>query len=162
MPAPNAQPSPTPQDAFFGRSMYLVDVQGWPADLVRPANPIEDDLDAPAGARVRLGEIDAADSSWEPPVIGAGTLLDTGSFALRNSGNRTLSAPKRSWKFDLKGDASEVASMSTLNLKSMWNDPSQMREALAWRLFREAGVPASRHTYTRLRIDGGSTWASTA
>ena len=43
--------------------------------------------------------------------------------------------------------------MSTLNLKSMYNDPSQMREALAWGLFRPAGVPASRHTYARLGIN---------
>ena len=31
--------------------------------------------------------------------------------------------------------------MSTLNLKSMYNDPSQMREALAWRLFGRGGRP---------------------
>jgi hypothetical protein len=32
----------------------------------------------------------------------------------------------------------------------MYNDPSQMREALAWRLFRIADVPAPRHTYAKL------------
>jgi hypothetical protein len=35
----------------------------------------------------------------------------------------------------------------------MYNDPSQMREALAWRLFGTAGVPAARHTYAKLAFD---------
>ena len=43
--------------------------------------------------------------------------------------------------------------MSCINLKSMYNDPAQMREALAWRLLRDAGVPAARHTYAKLAFD---------
>ena len=43
--------------------------------------------------------------------------------------------------------------MTCVNLKSMYNDPSQMREALAWRLFRHAGVPAAQHTYAKLAFD---------
>jgi len=39
------------------------------------------------------------------------------------------------------------------HLKSMYNDPSQMREALAWRLFGRAGIPAARHTYAKLAFD---------
>ena len=46
-----------------------------------------------------------------------------------------------------------LAGMSCLNLKSMFNDPSQQREALAWRLFGSAGVPAARHTYAKLAFD---------
>lgn len=142
------------QEEFFGRAMYHVELTGWPSELVRPTAPIEDDVTAPDGARVRLWEIDPADPAYEAAVIGAGTLLDAGRFQLRNSGNRTLSAPKRSWKLSLKGDENEVAQMSTLNLKSMWNDPSQMREAVVWGLLREAKLPASQHTYARLRING--------
>ena len=40
--------------------------------------------------------------------------------------------------------------MTWINLKAMYNDPSQMREALAWRLFGIAGIPAPRHTYAKL------------
>ena len=43
--------------------------------------------------------------------------------------------------------------MTRVNLKSMYNDPSQMREALAWRLFGASGVPAARHTYAKLAFD---------
>jgi hypothetical protein len=81
-------------------------------------------------------------------------LLDTARFSLVNSGNRTLDAPKRSWKVDLDPGDDQIAGMTCLNLKSMYNDPSQMREALAWRLFRQAAVPAPRHTYARFGING--------
>jgi hypothetical protein len=110
---------------------------------------------APDGARLRLWETHPHDTRQLPPPGGAGTLLDTARFSLANSGNRTKNAPKRSWKVDLEPGDDEVAGMSVLNLKSMYNDPSQMREALAWRLFGQAAVPAPRHTYARLGINGG-------
>jgi hypothetical protein len=137
------------QDAFFERQMYLARVTGWPADLVYPPDPLEELVAAPAGARLQLAPMAAADPRHLPPL--AAPVLDTADFALRNSGNRTLRAPKRSWKVDVGGDG--VAGMSTLNLKSMYNDASQMREALAWNAFRAAGVAASRHTYARLGIN---------
>ncbi len=43
--------------------------------------------------------------------------------------------------------------MKTLNLKAMYNDPSQLREGLAWRLFARGGVPASRHTFAKLALN---------
>ncbi len=140
------------QGEFFDRAMYLLDVQGWPADQMRPdTGPVV----APAGARLRLCETDPHDGRHLPPPGDPGVLLDTARFSLANSGNRTLLAPKRSWKVDLDaGDADgEVAGMSVLNLKAMYNDPSQMREALAWGLFGQAGVPASRHTYAKFGIN---------
>jgi CotH kinase protein len=141
------------QDEFFDRPMYLVDVRGWPADQMHPDKGA---VVAPAGARLRLWETDPSSGRHLPPPRAAEVLLDTGRFSLANSGNRTLMAPKRSWKVDLDVDDAdgEVGGMKVLNLKSMYNDPSQMREALAWRLFRQAGVPASRHTYAKLGING--------
>ena len=139
------------QERFFGMPMYALDVQGWPADRVYPRAPLTEPVTAPASARLRLWPIDPRDGRRLPPPDNAPLALDTAQFSLVNSGNRTLMAPKRSWKVDL--DPGAVADMSTLNLKSMYNDPSQMREALAWRLFRLAGVPASWHTYARLGIN---------
>ena len=83
-------------------------------------------------------------------------MLSTHGFSLANSGNRTLHAPKRSWKVELDGAAhggGHLAGMARVNLKSMYNDPSQMREALAWRLLRSVGIPAARHTYAKLAFD---------
>ena len=139
------------QEAFFEAAMYALDVQGWPSDRVYPRQPLSDPVTAPEGARLRLWQIAPEDGRHLPPLTDRPPVLETAQFSLVNSGNRTLMAPKRSWKVDL--DPGRVAGMSTLNLKSMYNDPSQMREALAWGLFRTAGVPASRHTYARLGIN---------
>jgi spore coat protein CotH len=43
--------------------------------------------------------------------------------------------------------------MIRINLKAMYNDPSQMREALAWGLFARANISAPRHTYAKLAFD---------
>ncbi|HTF59128.1 MAG TPA: CotH kinase family protein, partial [Actinomycetes bacterium] len=51
------------------------------------------------------------------------------------------------------GEGERLAGMDTVNLKAMYNDPSQLREALAWRLFARVGVPASRHTYAKLALN---------
>ena len=83
-------------------------------------------------------------------------LFTTRTFSLMNTGNRTLYAPKRSWKIDVEpGDDDDgTLGLERLNLKSMYNDPSQMREALAWHLFDQAGIPAARHTYARVALNG--------
>ena len=146
--------APSRQDAFFDRAMYVVDVQGWPPGLVYPPKPLTEPVVAPDGARLRLWAAHPHDNRHLPPPAADGVLLDTGRFSLANGGNRTLWAPKRSWKVDLDPGDDEVAGMSCLNLKSMYNDPSQMREALAWRMFGEAAVVAPRHTYARFGMNG--------
>jgi CotH kinase protein len=142
------------KDELFGRPLYMLHVTGWPAEAVRPPEPLQKRLVAPPGARLALWPADPADQRHIPPDGGA-TVYQTATFSLVNSGNRTLWAPKRSWKADLEpeGDGERLAGMSTVNLKAMFNDPSQMREALAWRLFARAGVPASRHTYAKLALN---------
>jgi spore coat protein CotH len=72
-------------------------------------------------------------------------------FKLSTSGNQTKYTPKSSYKFKMKDN--KFLGMSNLNLKSMWNDVSQMREAISWKMFNLAGVPSSRHTYARLCIN---------
>jgi hypothetical protein len=140
------------KDEFFGQEMYLASVTGWPPEKLTPEDPVR----SPAGARFALWATDPADVRHIPPPPSEGALYASTAFSMVNSGNRTLRVPKRSWKIDLTlGDAGNdrIAGMSHLNLKAMYNDPSQMREALAWRLFHKAGVPASRHTYTKLAIN---------
>jgi CotH kinase protein len=83
-------------------------------------------------------------------------LFTTSTFSLKSSGNMTLDAPKRSWKIDVEpgDDDDQILGLARLNLKSMYNDPSQMREALAWHLFGQIGIPAARHTYARVALNG--------
>ncbi len=142
------------RDAFFEGQMYLVDVRGWPPDQVHPAQPLTTRLPAPPGARAGVWAIDPhAPRHLPDPAAGTAKLLDVERFRLGHSGNRTLDAPKRSWALELEGD-DELAGMERLVLKAMYNDPSQMREALAWRLFGQADVPAPQHTYARLGVNG--------
>jgi hypothetical protein len=150
-PSPASPASERDKDRFFAVAMYMVDVTGWPDGQFQPEEPVE----APHGARMALWQTDPADSRHIPPPDGRGVLFASSTFSMVNSGNRTLRVPKRSWKIDLKpgDDDDRLVGMSTLNLKAMFNDPSQMREALVWRLFRAAGVPSSRHTFAKLGIN---------
>ncbi len=139
------------KDEFFAASMYMFHITGFPQQpsVLREAA-------APRGARLDVWCTDPADRRHIPGPGAEGVAFSTPVFSLANSGNRTLHAPKRSWKITLKHAADgggHLAGMARVNLKSMYNDPSQMREALAWHLFRNAGVPAARHTYAKLAFD---------
>jgi hypothetical protein len=137
------------KDEFFAHAMYVVHVTGWTGELY-PKQPVQ----ATGAARLAVSRGDPTDPRHMPPAGGDPFFATTG-FSLVNSGNRTLYAPKPSWKvrLDVGGSQDRVVGMDTLNLKSMYNDPSQQREALAWRLFGRVGVPASRQTYARFGID---------
>jgi len=139
------------KDELFRQPLYMPHVTGWPAEAVRPPEPLQKRVVAPAGARLALWPTDQR----HIPPPDQGVIYQTDIFSLVNSGNRTLWAPKRSWKADLTrdGQGERLAGMTTVNLKAMYNDPSQLREALAWRLFARAGVPASRHTYAKLALN---------
>jgi spore coat protein CotH len=78
--------------------------------------------------------------------------------AVRYKGNGTFmqsrGSEKRSFKVDLnkfeKGQ--KLANVTTLNFHNCVTDPSWMNEVLSYRLFRDAGVPASRTAYARLHL----------
>ena len=132
---------------FFDADMYMVHVTGF-----RPGRGVLTEPVPARGARVDVWKTDPADRRRVPALSGGDPLFSSQAFSLKNTGNRTLRAPKRSWRIilDAAGHDNRLAGMTRINLKAMYNDPSQMREALAWRLFRMAGVPAPRHTYAKL------------
>ncbi len=136
---------------FFDQAMYMVHVTDWPPGQLQPTTPVE----SSGNARLALWPTDPRDGRPIPPPDEHGVLFATSTFSLANSGNRTALAPKRSWKvnFEPGDDHDRLVGMSRLNLKAMFNDPSQMREALAWHLFDRVGVPSSRHTYAKLAIN---------
>ena len=140
------------KDEFFSADMHMFRVTGFP----QQPGVLTHQAEAPQGARLDVWRTDPASNRHIPGPGAEGAAFSMQSFCLINSGNRTLHAPKRSWKITLEhaaGGADHLAGMTRVNLKSMYNDPSQMREALAWRLFRHAGVPAARHTYAKLAFD---------
>jgi hypothetical protein len=136
---------------FFGRDMYMVHVTNFPHEKLVLQKPVK----SSGNARLEVWATDPQDQRHIPPPGDEGVLFGASTFSVMNSGNRTLYAPKPSWKFNIKtaDEDSGLVGMGRLNLKAMYNDPSQMREALAWGLFKQVGVPASRHTFAKLAFD---------
>ena len=135
---------------FFDASMHMIHITGFPRQqgvLVHPAEA--------HGARLDVWRTNPDDKQHISGATGEGAAFSTRTFSLANSGNRTLRAPKRSWKVSLEpGEGGErLAGMARVNLKSMYNDPSQMREAIAWHMFGRAALPSPRHTYAKLAFD---------
>jgi hypothetical protein len=133
---------------FFGADMYMFHVTGF-----RPGRGVlTEPLRPGRGARLDVWTTNPGDRRPIPVPGDGDVLFSTEAFALKNSGNRTLHASKPSWRIilDPAGQGNWLAGMTRINLKAMYNDPSQMREALAWRLFGLANIPAPRHTYAKL------------
>jgi len=87
--------------------------------------------------------------------FGTNNFKDVG---VRYKGNGTFLSSrdglKRSLKIDLnqfvKGQ--KLAGMSQLNLHNSVRDPSGMNEAIAYRLFRDGGLPAPRTAYAKVYV----------
>lgn len=81
---------------------------------------------------------------------------------VRYKGNGTFFAGHESGKFSFKIDFNEYhdklkfRGLKKINLNNSAVDPSMLREALSYELFREAGVPASRTGWAKvyLSVDG--------
>ena len=142
------------KDEFFAVDMYMVHIAGLHVPIPRriPGPP----LVSAGNYLLELWRTDPEDHRHIPPPSGEGILLSTSDFSLRNCGNRARRAPKPSWRVDLQapgGGVDRLNGMASVKLGAMYNDPSQMREALAWRMFRQAGVPSPRYTYAKLAFD---------
>lgn len=136
---------------LFDQEMLFVRITNWagsPDDL----RNLRDDA--------RLGDAEVAiyktnaQSNEHCPSAGNRLVYQTKAFTLRTSGNFTNGTPKSSYKLSLEDKEDKLFGMKDINLKSMWNDVSQMRESIAWQLFADAGVVASQHTYAKLCVDG--------
>ena len=83
---------------FFAASMHMVHITGFPrrqSVLVRPVH-------APDGARLDVWRTDPDDERHISGPSGGSAAFSTRAFSVANSGNRTLRAPKRSWKVRLE------------------------------------------------------------
>ncbi len=80
------------------------------------------------------------------------------NVAVRYKGNGTFMQSRNSLKRSLKIDLNKyvpgqkLAGVVKLNLHNNVTDPSWMNEALSYRLYREAGVPAPRTAYARVFV----------
>jgi len=87
--------------------------------------------------------------------------LDTHHFAdvaVRFKGNGSYIPSQKNGKPPFKIDLNKfvkgqkLAGVSTLNLHNNLSDASMMNEVLAYRLYRDAGVPAARTAYARVYV----------
>jgi len=139
---------------LFAGELYYVRIKGWDPARMSPASLVDEQ--SVAGAELSIHVTDKASGAHCPDadVVDAKLVYRTKKFSVRTSGNFTNGTPKSSYKLSLEAKDDRLFGMKALNLKSMWNDASQMREALAWRLMNAAGVHAPKHTYAKMCIDG--------
>ena len=89
------------KDEFFSADMYMFHVTGFPQQPAVRTSKVE----APQGARLDVWRTDPASDRHIPGPGAEGVAFGTQGFSLINSGNRTLHAPKRSWKVTLEHGA---------------------------------------------------------
>lgn len=111
----------------------------------------------PNASRNGLAGVLGVDFPWSDAEL---RFADTSfmNVAARFKGNGTFldsqSTYKRPFKFDLSKHAKsqKLAGRSTLNFHNLVADASCLSDALAYEFFRNAGVPASRTAFTRVRL----------
>jgi len=127
--------------------------------FVRPDGSII--LRNPKAARNGLAGVFGLDLPWSEAdlEIGGASFRDVGA---RFKGNGTFVNSQRSYKRPFKIDLNkhlkqqELAGRVTLNFHNLTADASCIRDTLAYEFFRDAGVPASRTAFARLRLTVGS------
>lgn len=142
------------KDDLFEGEIYYARVTGWDPSRMTPESVRDEQHTEGAELALFKAKKDSTVHCPDADATDAALVYKTQKFALRTSGNFTNGTPKSSYKLKLEAKDDRLFDMKALNFKSMWNDVSQMREALAWRLFAKAGVRAPRHTYAKLCING--------
>lgn len=111
----------------------------------------------PQASRNGLAGVFGLDLPWSEADIEFGGALfrDVGA---RFKGNGTFVNSQRTYKRPFKIDLNkhlrqqELAGRATLNFHNLTADASCIKDTLAYEFFREAGVPASRTAFARLRL----------
>ncbi|HCR49716.1 MAG TPA: hypothetical protein DIW24_08805, partial [Bacteroidetes bacterium] len=85
-----------------------------------------------------------------------GVVEQVENVGFRVRGNTSRNAQKKSWKisFNTFQKGRKWYGLEKLNLNGEHNDPSIIRAKLAWNLFRQFGVAASRANHVRVFING--------
>jgi spore coat protein CotH len=138
---------------FSTKNFYFVRIDGWDPAKMSPQALGEDTQVFEAEVSIARADPDSPDGCPDEEVRDGDVLHRTVDFSIRTSGNMTKGTPKSSYKIEFTRDEEEFLGMKELNLKSMWNDVSQMREAIAWRMFQKAALPSSRHSYAKFCIN---------
>jgi hypothetical protein len=94
-------------------------------------------------------------------IVDERRFFQTSHFRFGVKGNMSVGQPKPPHRLRFRKKDERLFGLKTVDLNSMYNDPSHVREALAWTMFREAELPASRFAYVKLCVQRNSPSAGT-
>lgn len=111
----------------------------------------------PEASRNGLAGVFGLDFPWSQAEMDFSDAVFRGVGA-RFKGNGTFVDSQRTYKRPFKvdltkqGKTQRLAGRTTLNFHNLTADASCLRDTMAYEFFRDAGVPASRTTFARLRL----------
>ena len=123
--------------------------------FVRPDGSVT--LRNPKASRNGLAGVFGLDLPWSEADLEFGNAVFR-DVAARFKGNGTFVDSQRTYKRPFKLELKKhvkgqvLAGRATLNFHNLTADASCLRDTLAYEFFREAGVPASRTAFARLRL----------
>ena len=145
--------APDPTEAVYERTRLLqidieMDAEQW--DELRSQRRYNLDILAP---ECRLPDAPYTWFSARVSIDGK-TYEDVGIRKKGFFGSLSRSKPSLKLKFDKFIDGQEFEGMERLTLNNSKQDQSFVRQCLAYDLFREAGIPASRCNFARVIVNG--------
>ena len=158
----------------YGLSAVTSDTRSWDKDFLTPTFATENVLaSAFDPSVVKTLSITITDENWqdildnpldeeyhEASISFNGVELD--SVAIRTKGGSSLSSVARSssdrysFKVDINEyvDGQKFFGLKKFTLQNSYNDPSYMREVIAYDLLKEMGVPTPLHSYVNFYVNG--------
>jgi len=158
----------------YGLITNTSDTRGWEKEFLTPtlaASNVKADAFEPSV--VKTLSIEITDENWqdildnpldeeyhEASITFNGVTLD--SVAIRTKGGSSLSSVARStsdrysFKIDINEyvDGQKFFGLKKFTLQNSYNDPSYMREVIAYDLLDEMGVPSPEHAYVNFYVNG--------
>jgi len=94
------------------------------------------------------------DTNYDATLTFDGETIGNCTIRSRGSGTRNGIKPGLRVDFSRKVKTQTFHGLERLVLDNMYNDPSFVREQLAFEVFEEAGIPVPRQSYARLTVNG--------
>lgn len=143
--------------SFFSHSqLWYARVSGWDKTKIQSWE-ISDKSKVP-GARFEIFRMpqDLAEKTWCPLPSEVGKnnkVFSTADFNISLRGDKSKGTPKGSYLVKFENEKERFLDLNRLHFVAMFNDLSQMREALSQTLLSFMRVPAPRNSYIRFCLD---------
>lgn len=153
----DAAPAPDPTDAMFDPARVLdIAIEMAPADwdvLRHQGRDIAEVL----GEGCQDGPKESPYTYFPAKVTVDGQVLDNSAVRKKGFfGSASTSKPSLKVSFDKYTPDRELSGLDGLTLNNSQQDPSLLKTCLAFKMFRDAGVPASRCNFARVTVNGTS------